>query len=511
MAFKNADVLAVLQSINLGSSVAESDSLLESARVDTSAFSDLILDRVDLIPGTKGSGKSALYRIMVEFLPDFLLKQQRAVIAHGVNRHGDSVFQVFNNEFNQLSEDDFVDFWCIYIVSLVQDQFFKNERYATSVKGHSHYINSFQETCRAAGIPEIEAKKSLREVLAWALNALKIFAPKLKYKPPDMQGEYSLELFAGLPTSGTKTQENQGRQLPLYVDKLRTELNTLLEHCSLSIWFMVDKLDEVFPRRSDLERRALRGLLRTMLVFSTERIRIKIFLRDDMLSEVVAGGEGFTALTHLTARQADTLRWSEDQILTMICNRLYSNDQLVRMLGVSKEELGANQTSRNQAFYKVFPPTVHSGKRQSNTMRWIYNHTQDGNGVVTPRDAIELVTKAIQAQVSALLSNPTGESPFVIGPQSILYGWAELSKHKRTTYLEAEFPHLWNQIKLVIGGKAEYTERAIKRTFGSNWQRITSDFSSIGLMSQVKSEKGQLYRIPFLYRRGLDISQGLQD
>ena len=34
----------------------------------------MIADRVDLIPGTKGSGKSALYRILVDFLPDILIR-----------------------------------------------------------------------------------------------------------------------------------------------------------------------------------------------------------------------------------------------------------------------------------------------------------------------------------------------------------------------------------------------------------------------------------------------------
>ena len=35
---------------------------MEAARVETSVFSDLLADRVDLVPGTKGSGKSVLYR-----------------------------------------------------------------------------------------------------------------------------------------------------------------------------------------------------------------------------------------------------------------------------------------------------------------------------------------------------------------------------------------------------------------------------------------------------------------
>jgi len=79
----------------LGSSVAETDDLLETARVETSAFEDLIADRVDLIPGTKGSGKTALYRIFADFLADQLLRHRKVVIAHGVSQSGDTVFLAY--------------------------------------------------------------------------------------------------------------------------------------------------------------------------------------------------------------------------------------------------------------------------------------------------------------------------------------------------------------------------------------------------------------------------------
>ena len=69
MSHQNKTLSTLLQGLDLGSSVAELDTALEAARIDTSALGDLLSDRVDLIPGTKGSGKSALFRIFVDFLP----------------------------------------------------------------------------------------------------------------------------------------------------------------------------------------------------------------------------------------------------------------------------------------------------------------------------------------------------------------------------------------------------------------------------------------------------------
>jgi len=70
-----------------------------------------------------------------------------------------------------------------------------------------------------------------------------------------------------------------------------------------------------------------------MRFLDSKRIRVKIFLRDDMLAQVVGGADGFTALTHITARQADTLRWKEDQILSMVVKRLFvANQKLAQYL-----------------------------------------------------------------------------------------------------------------------------------------------------------------------------------
>lgn len=506
MSFNNQQLVKLLASINLGSSVAEQDSILEAARIETSAFADLLRDRIDLIPGTKGSGKSALYRIFIEFLPDYLLKQRKAVVAHGVNRPGDNVFHVFNDSFIKLSEQDFVNFWCIYIVSLAHEQFLKNPRYANYLASCKKEINVFRQTSAAAGMPEIQAPKSLKDVLAWTLSVLRTISPKLKYKPPSGD-EYELTLFNLKDTEAPKTSREDSA-LPLYVDKLRENLEAILEKSDLNIWFMIDKLDEIFPRRSKVERLALRGLLRAMRIFTSSRIRVKVFLRDDMLNEVVSGGDGFVALTHLTARKADTLRWSEEQIISMTAKRFFSNEQLVRELGIDRDKLDASLDYRRESLNMILPRQVHAGEKQSPTVRWIYHHTADARNVVTPRDVIDLLTYAIRYQTDQASGNPVGSSDTILSPQAMIYGLEELSRHKRVTYLEAEFPHLWPVIKKFIGGKAEYSTDALRELFGKDWTSKTSDLISIGFLGKTEKRGGDMFSIPFVYRTGLEVTQG---
>jgi hypothetical protein len=509
---RNADILRALEQVDLGSSVAELDQLLEVSRVETSAFSDLLSDKVDLVPGTKGSGKSALFRMFTDFLPDALLTQKRVVVAHGVQKQGDLIFQAFKEEFEKLSEDDFVDFWCIYLVSLAHEHFIKGQRYAQLLEIAKPEIETFRKACENANIPEIKAEKSFREILAWVLNALKKYAPRFRYELPNDAGTLELDLFGAPVTEKLKrSKANEDWEPPVYVLDIKKSLEDILRKCGVSVWLMVDKLDELFPRRSDVESRALRGLLRTMRVFSSEQIRVKVFLRDDMLDNLLASAEGFTALTHLTARQSDTLRWLEDQVLTLVVNRLFACEALCELLEVDHQRLRASFDYRREAFYRVFLPTVHRGSRQSATLRWIFNHCSDARGVVTPRDVIDLLTKAKQRQQDELSANISGESEAIIGSTAIQYGYEQLSIRKRQTYLQAEFPHLWPCIEKFQGGKASFSETAAVSILGPRAKATLTDLVSIGLLSVSQRATTTFYIFPQLYRKGLDLTQGSEE
>jgi hypothetical protein len=509
MAYKKGTVADVLLQVDLGSSIAEQDDLLGAARVETSVFFDLLTDRVDLVPGTKGSGKSALYRIFVEILAPVLLAQNQVVIAHGVQSHGDNVFMAFHDRFERLTEDEFVDFWCIYLASLAHEQFVKSPRFADRLEPAKTEVDRFRSACAAARIPEIAAPKSLRDILEWVLNALPR-PRKLTYIPPD-GSRIELDLFGEAAVPSAEGDENVSDRLPRYVGQVKEALEAVLARSGLRLWLMVDRLDELFPRRSDVETRALRGLLRTLRIFESKEIRVKVFLRDDILEQVTSTGEGFTALTHVTARKAATLRWLEDDVLTLIVNRLFVSDALRTLLSVETSSLRGSRDSRREAFYKVFPDTVYSPPNQSATLRWIVSHTADGKGVVTPRDVIELLTAAKQRQIEEFRQDPDGTTDYVIGSAAVRFGLETLSINKRDTVLRAELPHLWPYIERFIGQKTEYSERAIRQLIGDRSEPVIKDLVSIGFVTESRVAGERSYKIPFLYRRGLELTQGRQE
>jgi hypothetical protein len=508
MAHQNKTLSTLLQGLDLGYSIAEEDTLLEAARIETSAFTDLLNDRVDLIPGTKGSGKSALFRIFVDFMPSYLLTQRKVVVAHGIQTPGDPVFHAFTDRFSKLSEDEFISFWCIYLVSLAHEHFIKGSRYQSLLSGARAEVSKFRQACVNAKIPEIEVQKSLRSILEWSLHVLTSWRPKLKYKPPGDVGEIEVDLFGNPRGESEASEAAAEHSLPEYVNEIKQTLEAVLAASGLSLWLMVDRLDEIFPRRSDVERTALRGLLRAMRYFSSGNIRVKVFLRDDMLEQVVGTKEGFTALSHVTARQADTLRWTEDQILAMAVKRLVANDALAEYLNLNKEQVEASASYRKHCFDAVFPPNVFKGTRQSTTIRWICNRCADGRGVITPRDVLDLLIRAKQKQQDICRADPEGKSDWVIDSAAIQYGFEELSKRKRDTYLRAEFPHLWKDIEKFSGGKTEYDAETLRSLLGKDWQITSEHLLAVGFFSRNEKDGKPVFSIPFLYRHGMQLTQG---
>ncbi len=140
-------LLEILRNLNLGKSVAEVDDILYEARVETGAFWDLHGDKVDLIPGTKGSGKSTLFQLFVKYLKPVFLKQRKVLLAHGIETHGDHVFRIFTDKFSRLTEGQFQTFWYIYFVSLINEALLKSREYRDYLKDCGSEIREFQQRC----------------------------------------------------------------------------------------------------------------------------------------------------------------------------------------------------------------------------------------------------------------------------------------------------------------------------------------------------------------------------
>jgi hypothetical protein len=272
---------------------------------------------------------------------------------------------------------------------------------------------------------------------------------------------------------------------PIFIEGIRQALDRLLAKAGITIWLMLDKLDEIFPRWSKVEKTGLTALLRAMYAFRSDRIRVKIFLRDDIFEHLVSGPEGFPGLTHIAARMASSLKWTDEDILQLMTKRLFVGE-LGDLCGIDRNRMEANKDYRQECLYKALPIQVHTGSRQSRTLNWIYTHCQDGRRVVAPRDVVDLLIGTRDAEIQILESNTEGTSQTVFSPASLLAGFASMSRRKRNLFLEAEFPHFRDIILRFEGGAAIHSPDTLTKMFGHETGEVLDKLVKIGFLYQQK-------------------------
>ncbi len=110
-------IKSLLTKLNLGTSVAEFDEDLESYFVETNVFREFIRDKVDIIAGDKGTGKTAIYRF-INKKHDEISELNGVLIVPAFNPSGNPIFSKLTEQ-NALSEASYVLLWKSYILSLV--------------------------------------------------------------------------------------------------------------------------------------------------------------------------------------------------------------------------------------------------------------------------------------------------------------------------------------------------------------------------------------------------------
>ena len=494
---KVKDLKLLLEYLDIGASTAEKDPLLESAQIRTQEFHDLYLhDRIDIVRGIKGSGKTALYRVFF-FLRDYLVEEDKLYCIFGINATGDPIFRLFQKDFEQYNEIEFENFWSVYFISLVHNLVHTTEGIKNSFSNQER--EQIDIMLAAMGLKLRKGKFSLKDMIYSILEGFKrckkmALATETKFNsnmPQVISVKPSIEFEFDLLKDIAER--------PVYIAEFRDYLVSLLKQNKFKIWLMLDRLDEVFPRRSNIERNGLKGLLKAAYNFSNPYLRVKVFLRDDIIDYLAA--DGFTAFTHVTDRCSSTMTWSKDGILHLIVKRIFAKKYLTYYYSVDSGKIDEDQDYREEVFYRVFPKTI----GRTPTLNWLYAKCADSNGIVTPRDIIDFFRIAKSQQYRVFKLNPKAQD--VLIEESILKSSIEkLSNHKKTTFLFAEFPHLKEAITKFEGKYAEHNAQSLQNMLGDNWRKIVDELSSIGFIKRIP--KTGTYQIPFIWRKGLDIRRG---
>ncbi len=478
----------VLKTLDLGNSVAEFDDSLERYFVETETFRALVENRVDVVAGDKGTGKTALFRILerrYRRLPEL----ESVEVITAFNPTGNPVFQRLVHE-QPLTEGQYRSVWKAYFLSLVGN-------WALNIAGEdaSDSFRALHQLLSRTGLrANDDSPQTIFNRLANSLRRL------LNPKAAEMSLTFS---ETGVPIVTPRVEfgkdEPQGTPEVSHEVALRL-LNTCIEELGCSVWVILDRLDEAFQGFPAVEVPALRALLRSYLdLLEFEHIRLKLFVRRDLFRKVVAGG--FVNLTHVNARKTEII-WDEDDLLNLLCKRMKESGQFLA-------QINAQGGSNEEIFAAVFPSQIDVGERKPTTWNWIMSRIRDGNHVKPPRNLIDLIMKAREAQIRREDREPRQfeRGLAIIEADSFRRALSRLSDERVEDTLLAEAGEAVELIERFKNEKSEHNRESLTKLLGmrnGELEDAIRRLTDIGFLEEI----GQTFKVPMLYREGMQIVQG---
>lgn len=489
----------LIQKVTFGESIAELEAQKLKDYFLKTEFWNLIRNGTnDIVYGAKGAGKSAIYTSITNDID--VLFDEGILVSIAENPTGNTAFSNLKND-PPTTEAEFVRLWKLYFLVITAQVF---EEYGISDK-HAKKVRSILTDCNL-----IPAQNKLASFLKVCSDFMRSFnngkevSTTAEFDPVTRM--YSGQKFSLSFGEPTKHDFEQGL---IPIEHAYDLLQKSLFENKIKLWIIIDRLDVAFLESEELEANALRALFKAYLDLAQfSEIKIKVFLRDDIWQRITS--EGFREASHITKFQ--NLQWSKESLLNLIIRRILDNRELVSTLNLNKMDILSDITKQEKLFYRLFPAQIDLGSRKSTTLDWILSRTMDGKGANSPRELIQLFTHARTIESKRQESGINDlEGDQLISRQAFKEAVYEVSKQRLEQTIYAEFPALKPYIELLRDDKAEQSVD----TLSSKWsidKRETMDVAkklvSIGFFEQRGEILNPKYKIPFMYRPYLDVTQG---
>lgn len=494
----------ILANCEFGERVAEEEAdALSEYFVETDNWNSVFSGKADIVYGPKGSGKSALYSLLV-FRADELFDRKIVLVA-GENPRGTPAFQNLSVAPPE-SEEVFVSLWKLYILTLINNAFISygiGQDEAKTLRSH----------LSTEGLADSE--KSLNAYVQSALEYVRSFFTR---EMESVEAGLNFDTVTQFPTgvSGKITFREPGpkqrAQGFVSIDHLFNLANIAAEKANFSFWILLDRLDVAFAENPGLEKNALRALFRAYLdLMAFKNIKAKIFLRTDIWNRIIE--EGFREASHITKHV--TISWNDMSVLSLISRRLLKNQAITDHYDIDAVEALKSAEKMQQIFYTIFPDQVDVGEKSPQTLKWILSRTSDATGIYSPREIIHFLNALKSEQLKRYESGikpPLDKRLF----ERVTFKEAlpEVSKVRLEQTLYAEHPAKKKYIEALREKKTNQSLISL----AAIWEvdegaalAIVEELVLAGFFEKRRENETQRYWVPFLYRDSLSLSQGAAD
>ena len=486
----------ILQETTFGKPTAEEEGAdLAAYFVETNQWQQLLAGDIDVVYGPKGSGKSALYSLLVSRTSD--LFDRGIIIVAAENPRGAVAFRdlVANPPAD---EAEFRNLWKLFFLVLV-----------------AHTLRDFgvtSQSLRSLIQPLEEARLlprnlSLRGVLQTAFSYVRRI---MRGQPVALETTLNINPVNSMPSGVTgricfvepsNIEESLGW---VSVDQLLELANKALKEASFKVWLVLDRLDVAFADSVDLERNALRALFRVYLdLRKFDAISLKIFLRSDIWMSIVRGG--FREASHISSQI--TISWDEASLLNLVIRRALHNSSLRTFYAVDVAETLADRSRQVAMFYRIFPKKVTA--EPIRTFEWMLQNTCDGTKRNSPRELIHLLSAARQLQLRRLevgQAPPEGDTLF--DPSSLARALPEVARVRFEQTLCAEYPHLRDRMRLLENEMGQHTPDSLATIWRLSMKEasdVAYQLVDVGFFQFAGTHRMPRFLLPPLYKRALKV------
>ena len=486
-------VREILQKIEFGNPVAEYDKGLQNYFIVTDAFRHLVSGNVDIIAGDKGTGKTAIYQHLKQAYSK-IPELSGIEIISGFNPAGEPMFRQLGDE-EKLTDGQYVTVWKMYFLSLVGNWFLQN--YRSNFSGNTQRLYSLLSKVDLLSSDDAAATV-FSHLMTWIRNngTPKSIGVDMSFN------EYGIPVLTPKVELGRAVEKEKVRPEMISHHEAFSILDRVLAEKKVVVWIVMDRLDESFVGRPDIEVLALRALIRTFMdLRAFENIHLKLFVRNDLFRKITR--DGFVNLTHVSARKREIV-WDDNDLYAMVCQRIRRSEETLRTIGLYRP-------SDIKLFSILFPPQINRARGQPTAWKWMLSQVRDGNGVKAPRNVIDLCLMAQEEQLRKERRSPREYTSGVplIESDSLKKAAFRLSNLRIEDTLLAEYGEdVKIAIKAFRNGKSDHTEKTLSELFHISdrlqMSLVIKVLCDIGFLEQAGDE----YRVPPIYRTGLNITRG---
>ena len=479
----------ILQATTFGKPTAEEEgNNLCAYFVETDQWQRIFAGDIDIVYGSKGSGKSAFYALLLDRTSELFDRGIIGIAAE--NPRGAVAFRDLVAS-QPVDESEFRNLWKLFFLVLIAHTL---KDYGISSSRLKQIINPLED---AHLFPRnVTLRGVLRTVFSYVRR---------------LTLEAEIDATSSLPTWRIRFLEPSSKEESLgcvSVDHLLELTNEVLEESGFKVWLLLDRLDVAFAESPELERSALRALFRVYLDLQKfDSIALKIFLRTDIWKNITK--DGFREASHIVNHM--TISWDEASLLNLVVRRAIHNRAVREYYRIDAEDTLSNRDRQVSVFYRIFPRKIRSTDPLK-SFDWILQNTCDGSRSNSPRELIHLLIAARQLQLRRLeigQAPPDGEPLFEAN--SIVNALPEVAKVRFEQTLCAEYPQLRDRMQQLENEDSLHTPdtlSSIWKVDSTKAMEIAHRLVDIGFFQFIGTRRSPQFRIPLLYQRALKIKRG---